>query len=195
MKHQVNVYYMYCPKELHAKEYHKYQRMLADKILNYGLEDMFQVDGTSKNIQKGKHGKPYLQGMEQYQYNISNTDGMVVCALSDVDVGVDVEKIKPFREVILKKCASPQETAYIMETEDTKQERFFCVWTLKESYIKMTGEGMRIPLQEVEFRFPGYEEVRCTKAGNFYQMRQGTYWLSVCVKEPAKVNWIHLEDI
>lgn len=202
MSQQVNVYYMYCPKELRtAGMYHKYQRKLADKILNYGLKNMFGIDGTRKIIEKGKYGKPYLKDMEQYQYNISNTDGMVVCALSEVSVGVDVEKKRDFPQNVLRKCASAQETAYILETEDEKQraERFFRLWTLKESYIKMTGEGMRIPLQEVEFCISEKEtemnviegaDISCSKEGKFYQKDQGEYWLSLCTREAVIVRWI-----
>lgn len=202
MSQQVNVYYMYCPKEsCTAGIYHKYQRKLEDEILNYGLKNMFDIDGTRKIIEKGKYGKPYLKGMEQYQYNISNTDGMVACALSEVAVGVDVEKKRDFPRNILRKCTSAQETAYILETGDEKQkaERFFRLWTLKESYIKMTGEGMRIPLKEVEFCISEKEtemnvtedaDIRCSKEGKFYQKDQRDYWLSLCTREAVTVQWI-----
>lgn len=202
MNQQVNVYYMYYPKESHtAGTYHKYQQKLADKILNYGLINMFDIDGTRKIIEKGKYGKPYLKGMEQYQYNISNTDGMVVCAVSDGYVGIDVEKKKDFHQRILRKCASSLETAYILETEDRKlqAERFFRLWTLKESYIKMTGEGMRIPLKEVEFQISEKgtktdvrenAQIRCSREGKFYQKEQGEYWITLCAREEATVRWI-----
>lgn len=98
MNHQVNVYYMYCPKrQERAADYRKYQKRLEEHMLQWGLKDMFSVCGSVKNIAAGTNGKPYLKGMEQYHYNMSNTDGMVVCALSDVEVGVDVERKKPFQ--------------------------------------------------------------------------------------------------
>lgn len=202
MNQQVNVYYMYCPKESYtAGTYHKYQQKLEDKILNYGLTNMFGIDGTGKSIEKGKYGKPYLKGMEQYQYNVSNTDGMVVCAVSDGYVGIDVEKKKDFPQKILRKCTSSLERAYILETEDSKlqAERFFRLWTLKESYIKMTGEGMRIPLNEVEFQISEREtkadvrenvKIKCSKEGKFYQKEQGEYWIALCVREEATIRWI-----
>lgn len=198
MNHQVNVYYMYCPAEKGTSgAYRTYQRQLADKILNYGLINMFGVDGTKKIIEKGTYGKPYLKGMEHYQYNISNTSGMVVCALSEVCVGVDVERKKPFKKEILRKCSSAGETAYIMEgkTAEQQQERFFRIWTLKESYIKMTGEGMRIPLQEIEFRFRENEEIRCSKEGEFYQTQQENYWITLCAQEKVEVKWIEIRNL
>lgn len=195
MGYQVNVYYMYCPKETCPQEnYRSYQKKLEDKILNYGLKNMFSLDGEGKIIEKRKYGKPYLKGMEQYQYNVSNTDGMVVCAVADVCVGVDVEQKKAFRKGILRKCASALEAAYILEPKEKElqEERFFQFWTLKESYIKMTGEGMRVPLREVAFEMWGKDgvKIKCNKAGKFYQKRQGEYWISLCTQEEASVQWI-----
>lgn len=198
MSHQVNVYYTYCAeKQKCARDYHKYQRKLADALLNYGLRDMFQIDGRKKVIDKEANGKPYLKGMEQYHFNISNTDGLVVCAVADMEIGVDAEKNKSFRKGILKKCASSCETAYIMEKEEkVQQERFFQLWTLKESYIKMTGEGMRVPLNEVEFKIEekeGNVQITCSKEGNFYQKKENEYWMSLCTKENADVQWRMIE--
>lgn len=195
MEHQVNIYYLYCPREGCPKEnYRSYQKKLEDKLLNHGLRTMFSINGSGKMIEKGRYGKPYLKGMEQCHYNISNTDGMVVCAVSDICVGVDVERRKPFRKGILRKCASNLETEYILETEEKKQqeERFFQLWTLKESYIKMTGEGMRIPLQEVAFEQLKEKEttIKCNKRGSFYQKSQGEYWISLCTGQEASVHWI-----
>lgn len=196
MKHQVDVYYAYCPKSLCSmKNYREYQKKLADKMLNYGLKRMFDIDATGMVVEKGKYGKPYLKDMEQCQYNISNTDGIVVCALSDMAVGVDTEKEKPFRSGILHKCTSATEIAYIMEPEvkNEQEKRFFQLWTLKESYIKMTGKGMRIPLTEVVFGFEKNGEIFCSKQGKFYQRRQGDYWISLCIKEDAEVNWYQFQ--
>lgn len=197
MSHQVNVYYKYCMKKAtYTGDYHNYQRELADKILDVGLKDMFQIDGTGKVIERTTYGKPYLKGQKQYHFNISNTDGMVICGISDVEIGVDTEKEKPFRKGILKKCATSLERKYILDGQETEQEsHFFQLWTLKESYVKMTGEGLRIPLQEVEFKFEREEEsertkIICSKAGNFYQYQENGYWISLCAKEKVKVRWI-----
>lgn len=107
MNQQVNVYYTYCmEKKNWTGDYHKYQRKLADELLNYGLQEMFHVDGTEKRIGKESNGKPFLKGMEQYHFNISNTDGLVVCAVSDMEIGVDAEKKAFSKGNIEKMCRS-----------------------------------------------------------------------------------------
>lgn len=197
MSHQVNVYYKYCMKKAdYTGDYRNYQRELADKILDVGLKDMFQIDGTGKVIERTTYGKPYLKGQEQYHFNISNTDGMVICGISDVEIGVDTEREKSFRKGILKKCATSLERKYILGGQETEQEsRFFQLWTLKESYVKMTGEGLRSPLLEVEFKFEREKEsentkIICSKAGSFYQYQENGYWISLCAREKVKVQWI-----
>ena len=40
----------------------------------------------------GKNGKPMTNGC---YFNISHSHGLVACAVSDVPVGIDVEKIRP----------------------------------------------------------------------------------------------------
>lgn len=194
MKHRINVYYMGCPKmKCPGGAYLAYQRKLADEMLNYALKNMFRIDGTRVERKKRTGGKPYLKDMEQYHYNISNTNGMVVLALSDLEVGVDCEQItaRRFRSGVLKKCCTREETDYIYAAVEKEQEkeRFFQLWTLKESYIKMTGEGMRIPLTEAAFQIDPKGRVWSSKPGRFWQKQIGEYWISLGAEKDADVQW------
>ena len=45
--------------------------------------------------------------------------------------------------------ATETESAYLKNEKD----EFFRLWTMKESYVKMTGEGLRLPLNQFEIRF------------------------------------------
>lgn len=61
----------------------------------------------------------------------------------------------------------------------------------------MTGEGMRIPLNEVEFDIIEEEEdiqIICSKEGKFYQQDEKEYWMSLCTKESANVKWILVNE-
>lgn len=202
MKHRINVYYLSCPKmECSGGTYLAYQRKIADQILNYALKNMFHTDVTGVERKKRTGGKPYLKDMEEYHYNISNTDGMIVLALSDLEVGVDCEQIKArrFRSGVMKKCCTREETAYINAGESAKVQtsRFFQIWTLKESYIKMTGEGMRIPLTKAAFQLDAQGNVCCSQPGKFWQKRIGEYWISLGAEEDAIVKWclLGLENV
>ncbi|MCI9137038.1 MAG: 4'-phosphopantetheinyl transferase superfamily protein [Lachnospiraceae bacterium] len=203
MKHQVVVYYAFCPNFFESKKiYRKHQRELEDKILSYDFINRFNIQFEKNNVGKGEYGKPYWKGKENIHFNVSNTDGLVVCACSDCEVGVDAEKAREIREPVLKRCCNSEEISYIFQErdtlysalageEDSVQNRFLQIWTLKESYIKMTGKGMHFPLQDVTFSIERENEVqiKSSQPGYFVQERRGDYWISLCAEEEAEVVW------
>ena len=239
MMHQAVVYYTFCSRTLESPGiYLQYQRKLADKMLNHGFIKCFNIEFDRNNVAKGKYGKPYWRGDEEIQFNVSNTRGLVVCALSDTEIGVDAEGLRAIRMPVIRRCCAPEEMAYLTEgnfnlaekefnltgeefdlkeknfnlTEENyskrgslKSERdgekmlftrFFQIWTLKESYIKMTGEGMRFPMKDAVFSIEekeGTAEIICNQPGFFAQRRIKDYWISLCAREEVKVSWQELK--
>lgn len=93
------------------------------------------------------------------RFNLSHTEGLVVLAVAETDVGVDVEWLdRPGRTVELAdRYFAPAETAALRALPvDQQRDRFFDLWTLKESYIKARGLGLAIPL--ASFTFSGFGE-------------------------------------
>ena len=76
----------------------------------------------------------------------------VIAAVSDEDIGIDIQKIKSDKHRIAEKNFLPSECAYINEIEDEKinQQRFCEIWTIKEAYLKNIGIGLRKPLNSFE---------------------------------------------
>jgi len=100
-------------------------------------------------IMKDEGGKPRLAGMESFRYNLSHSGNWVVMAWGESEVGVDVEKIHmdEGKEQIARRFFSREEQDYIFAAEgDLRAERFFQVWTGKESYLKYLGTGLRTPM-------------------------------------------------
>lgn len=69
--------------------------------------------------------------------------------LSDCEVGCDIEKNANAPLEVAEHYFYHSELAYIKAAED-KDKAFFTLWTLKESYMKMTGRGMSLPLDSFE---------------------------------------------
>ncbi|MCC5468315.1 4'-phosphopantetheinyl transferase superfamily protein [Pelosinus sp. Bkl1] len=94
-------------------------------------------------IKKNKYGKPFLQYYPEFQFNISHSEELIVCAINNSQVGIDVEKVKDVDGIKLTKRFFSNE-----EYEEIRQEKigFFELWTLKESYIKAIGKGLFLPL-------------------------------------------------
>lgn len=78
----------------------------------------------------GNNGKPMTNGC---YFNISHSHGLVACAVAEVSVGIDVEKIRPVSPRLLR-ILSPAERESVRCDED-----FFRLWTLKEALIKCRG--------------------------------------------------------
>ena len=105
----------------------------------------------------GEHGKPYLQN-EDIHFNISHAENWVVCAVSDCEVGLDIQPLSPVRPAVLRRCFMLKEQEWI----GNNAERFTRLWTMKEAYMKLTGTGLSVPAQEIEISLPpatGYDSL------------------------------------
>lgn len=115
-------------------------------------------------------GKPRLADEFSYlniHFNLSHSEDLVVLALGDelgdglggrLNLGVDVECIhRPvFSLALAKRYFAKTELADLMRlTEQQQVKRIAQLWTLKESYLKACGLGLRMPLAKVEFCFEG----------------------------------------
>ncbi len=91
---------------------------------------------------RNSHGKPYLSDFPNLHISISHSGDYAVCAVSDTEVGIDIQKIKEANFRIADRYFTIEEREYI--GEDTRL--FFDLWSRKESYVKATGTGLTVPL-------------------------------------------------
>lgn len=97
-------------------------------------------------LKYSENGKPVADGLF---FNVSHAGDYVVGVQSDCKVGCDIEKIvkAPFK--IAEQYFKKKEAEYI-QSEQEMDKAFFTLWTLKESYMKMTGKGMSLSLDSFE---------------------------------------------
>jgi 4'-phosphopantetheinyl transferase len=103
-------------------------------------------------------GKPEIDpglGRRGLRFNLSHTRGFVACAVTvDSEIGIDVETLarNPAELDIAERFFSPTEVAMLRGTApDRQHDTFFRLWTLKEAYIKATGEGLSRALDSFSF--------------------------------------------
>ncbi len=135
-----------------------------------------RVLGFSPTFGYGPHGKPFLK--EGPHFNLSHTKGLVVCAISQQPVGVDVElRDRRVRPGLLQRYFTPEEQAYA-----TTPQRFLELWTRKEAFLKRSGEGLSGGLAQTEVL--NVQELRT------YFLKDA-YILSVCSADPDIVlQWM-----
>lgn len=178
-------------KTLRYKQLNDRKQSLGAGLL---LEKVLRIRGKSmETIRYGEHGKPEIDGI---YFNLSHSHDIAVCAVSDKPVGCDVEKIEEVTKRIAERFFTENEIAYLERfEEEEKLNEFFRIWTMKESYMKMTGEGMSLGLKNFEFIFRDKVEVYrennlCSCTIKEYEIPG--YKLTVCAEETEFAELKHL---
>jgi len=105
----------------------------------------------------GPYGKPALlpeQGGDVPRFNVSHSRGLALYAVTwNWELGVDLEFLRtdfPCQE-IAERFFSPKENAVLRTLPAHLQHRaFFSCWTRKEAYVKATGKGLSISLDQFD---------------------------------------------
>ena len=107
------------------------------------LNELLSKDYGIKNakILKTNKGKPYLEENADIYFNISHTKGAVAIAFCDSETGVDIEHERPINPKIAGRHFCDDEMIVIEKSNNTNAE-LLKMWTRKEAYIKMSGEGL-----------------------------------------------------
>ncbi len=130
-------------------------KLKKDKNLCIGASALINTFLSEKNIfpkdieyAKGENGKPYFKNLPHIHFNISHSDNVVMAVFADSETGCDIEKIRRADIKLAERFFHENEYLEIAkkETEDEKNNTFFRLWTLKESYIKQSGKGLSVPL-------------------------------------------------
>jgi 4'-phosphopantetheinyl transferase len=108
------------------------------------------------------NGKPVLTSASgAVEFNISHKRNVIAGAIipgqGGIKLGVDVEPIAEDSEVLAvasRFFAKDEVTELNTQAPDNRLARFCEYWTLKESYIKASGQGLSIPLMDFSFHFP-----------------------------------------
>lgn len=158
-------------KVLRAKQKQKRLQSLGAGLL---LVDILEQCGISmETLRTNGYGKPVADGIH---FNLAHSGNMVICAVGHRQVGCDIERLKPVsknRETHIFSGAEREHLARLSK-EDYLRE-FYRIWTRKESYLKMTGIGLRVPLDTLKIRdcffeeYPifGYQITVCAKETEF----------------------------
>ena len=160
--------------------------VMSEFILLYYLRSRYGIKDC--NFSENNWGKPYIMGSEFIKFNISHTRNMVTIAISEQNIGIDVETSFSTTEKqiiqLIDFCFSEKEKLYVNVGEPGYDHRFFEMWTRREAYFKCLGCGLWIKNNKKEV------------SDNFYFLgiRYKKYMVSVCSDYEMNVD-LHLIDI
>ena len=134
------------------REESKASLLAGGLLINAVLRKEFGLENCA--IETTTHGKPYLPEHPEIHFNLSHSGTVAVCTVSDVDCGVDVEKIDAPHEMmgIANRFFSLLEYNALLMSPNPA-EAFCRLWTLRESYVKMRGLGFDIGLSTLRCDF------------------------------------------
>lgn len=104
----------------------------------------------------GKFGKPYLPDYPHAHFNVSHSGQYVVCAVCDAPIGIDIQRVVPYRPDVAVRVFTTAELKQIECSSDSSIE-FTKIWTQMEARAKVSGMGIgRKPDLDI---FSSYETV------------------------------------
>lgn len=117
---------------------------LREALKGYGLEEREMEYVT------GRQGKPLFRHYPEIHFSISHSGGYALCSIGDDEAGSDIERVRSGRERVAERFFAGEELAWIKEAADLgeRESRMFRIWTMKESFMKVTGLGMSLALKD-----------------------------------------------
>lgn len=116
-------------------------------LLCYMLDRCFGV--TDFTVECDGNGKPYI-AHSNLHFNLSHSRKYALCVCGTEKVGCDIEQIKGFNERVAERFFSENECALLKRCDDVSAV-FTRLWTLKESALKFSGEGISGGLDSYDF--------------------------------------------
>lgn len=105
------------------------------------------LDADLLPVTEGGFGKPAFDPALGIRFSISHAGDRVMAAVSDVEVGCDVERIVPVDGGMLKASLTDAEQEGLAPLSGADRDRAFIrLWVRKESYAKAVGRGLNIDL-------------------------------------------------
>ncbi len=138
-----------------------------DTVLGAGRQEKAEkiksVEGKLQSIGAGillTRMRRYYGLGSDFKYNLSHSGKYALCSVEDrrgsscMHLGCDIEVIKGCHEVVARRFFTGQEYRLIsgISQEEKRTEMFYRYWVLKESFMKATRLGMKLPMNAFEIR-------------------------------------------
>ena len=121
--------------------------VLAFALLQRTLRKEYGITEVPEFVYN-QFGKPSLPNLSIH-FSLSHCNDAVACAVSDHNIGIDVESIVPYNPDVARRVCSPAELE-MLEKSTNKDVEFIKIWTAKEAVSKYEGMGLSLPFSEID---------------------------------------------
>lgn len=140
--------------------------IIARATLRHLLGMRLGIDPREVLFDYGEYGKPSLAHIykEHISFNLAHSADLGVIAIGNgIPIGIDLEEIKEGidHDLLVEGLFSSRELAVFRRLPiDQRRAAFYRAWTIKEAFVKATGEGLLRPLSTLEVAFEQEDDVR-----------------------------------
>jgi 4'-phosphopantetheinyl transferase len=170
----------------------------AHSLLRAMLSRMTGIPAADFRFRADKSGKPALdlaQALPDLHFSLSHTRGLAACAVGrPYALGIDAEAWRvPAPIELAARHFAPAEALLIAEQTPAEQpSTFYRLWTLKEAYLKATGQGLAAALDSFALSLDpvaiAVAAPDSTAAWHFAEFRPGpAHSLALAVQSPGPV--------
>lgn len=166
--------------------------LLDHALMVYGLRE------RSIEYEIGKWGKPALKYHPNIHFSISHSGDYAICSIGDKPMGNDIELIKPGRLKVADRFFAREELEWMYAVQDEEEvtRRMFRIWTMKESFLKVTGKGISLPLGDFAVVMDEEQDrirIKHTFNARYYHVKEYQditgYRVAVCCEESRDVAY------
>lgn len=181
------------------------QSLGAGLLLRYSFlqEGYTKEQWANVTIQCEPLGKPRIVQDPEFCYSLSHSGDWVICGVYSKELGADIQEMQPWKQNIAKRCFAVEEYERILQAEEAeKQPMFYRMWTAKESYGKLTGDGIGKGISHY-LTTESFDRVKDTKCHTearikIYETLPG-YMVCICAREcdtfPNDIEIISVNDL
>ena len=182
--------FRHMPERMKRAEKYRFER---DRLLCIGggllMRHVVGIRDESE-IRQGQYGKPYAPGYPAF--NLSHSGEWCVLVKGESEIGADIEKIDKNNLAAAPAVYTPRELNWMNEDP---LERFYQLWTWKESLIKALGMGMSLEPKTFHV-LPFIENQPLRMYGQSWFPASDSipgYRFSVCASAPVgSLKWVEL---
>ena len=120
--------------------------VFAFVLLQHALREKYGITEVPEFVYN-EFGKPSLPNLPIH-FSLSHCKDAVACAVSDHNIGIDVEGIVPYNPDVARRVCTAAELE-MLEQSDNKDVDFIKLWTIKEAISKYEEMGLSLPFVEI----------------------------------------------
>ncbi len=168
----------------------------AGTVLDAALRD-YGLREREMEYHMGENGKPYLKYHKELYFSLSHSGDYAICSIGGREMGNDIEMVRSGKQRVADRFFTEEERLWIdaAGSGEEADERIFRIWTVKESFMKATGKGMSLPLDDFSVQMEaehGRIRIRQTVEAKYFHVKEyrniDGYCVSVCCKESRNLG-------